>query len=246
MMNTMEENEKKTERTYDVFIPGEVIDLCVPSRDPWVIGQWYRWFNNQSVNRYLDHGIYPNTFEKQLRYYESLLTDSGRIVLLIKPKKKDYLVGVVSLSSINQFQRHCDIALVIGYQDSTSESIFYAMEAKCRMTEYAFESVGVERINSGQAIDLIKWQRWQILFGYQIEGIMRNHFRKGCRVSDALLSSCLLEDYLRLREKRGGSLWPGKSEMLKLIRNLPEESAIDKLREFLGKERRIFETHMLT
>ena len=44
------------------------------------------------------------------------------------------------------------------------------------------------RINSSQIIDLVKWQNWQILLGYQIEGLLKNKFREGNRL---LMFLCL-------------------------------------------------------
>lgn len=233
----MEDEIKEKARCFDTFIKGEVIDLCAPSNEPWVIEQWYRWFNDQEVTKYLEQGIYPNTVEKQQAFYKSLIENDDRIALLIKPKRKDYFVGVASLSHINFRQRQCDFAIVIGRQDGSHDSMFYAMEAKCRMTEHAFENLGVERIDSGQIIDLIRWQRWQILFGYQIEGILRKKYRRGNKVWDLMISSCLLEDYIRLKEMRNGSLWPGKSQMFELLKMLPKESTIDRLQKWLCRER---------
>lgn len=223
--------------THDVFIKGEVVDLCVPSNTQGVLEQWYRWFNDQEVTRYLYQGDFPNTIEKQRKFYESMIESNGRIALLIRPKGKDYYVGVASLSFINFKQRQCDFAMVIGRNDESSESMFYAMETKCRMTEHAFETVGMERINSGQVVDMIKWQRWQVLFGYQIEGILRKNFRKGNKVYDIMMSSCLIEDYLKIKEMRNGSLWPGKSKLFELLKLLPKVSMIDKMQEWLCQER---------
>lgn len=233
----MDNQINKVEKCYDVFIEGEVIDLCVPSKAQWIIEQWYRWFNDQEVTKYLRQGVFPNTTEKQEKFYESLLDSDDRIALLIKPKAEDYFVGVASLSSIDCNQRQCDFAMVIGKQDGMTDSMFYAMEAKCRMTEHAFEAVGVERINSGQVIELIRWQRWQILLGYQIEGILRKKLRRGNKVWDQMMSSCLLEDYLTLKEMRKGTLWPGKAKMFELLKMLPEESTIDRLQMWLSRER---------
>ena len=63
----------------------------------------------------------------------------------------------------------------------------------------------------------------QVLLGYQIEGIRRNIVSKGRYVSDSYITSCLYEDYLRLKELRGGRLWPGRKKMLELIRHLPKQ-----------------------
>ena len=223
-------------RKFDIFIEGEIVDLCVPSNESWVIDQWYRWFNDEKITAYLDQGVFPNTVEKQKEFYEMLLAGNERIALLIRPKSENYFSGVVSLSFIDFKTRQCDLSMVIGEIRSPS-SLLYGMEAKCRMTEHAFEKLGVERINTGQVVDLIKWQRLHVLLGYQIEGIARKKFRKGYKVWDVMMSSCLLEDYLKLKEMRNGSLWPGKQKMFEMIKNLPEESPIDRLQEWLHRER---------
>jgi RimJ/RimL family protein N-acetyltransferase len=189
------------------------------------------------VTKYLYQGVFPNTLENQEKFYDAVTSGEERIVLLIKPKTKEYFVGVASLSLIDFKQRRAHFAMVIGKQDDSPDSLFYAMEAKCRLTEHAFENVGLERIQSEQVMDLIKWQRWQILFGYQIESILRHNFRKGHMVWDTMMSSCLLEDYLKLKELRGGSLWPGKSRLFEMLKKLPEESTIDRLNQWLSIER---------
>ena len=221
---------------FDVFIEGEVIDLCVPTKAKWVIDKWYRWFNDKNVTTYLDQGIMPNTADRQIQFLDLATENNDRLILLIKPKDKDFFVGVASLSSIDYVKRTCDFAMVIGEQDKSPDSIFYAIETKCRMTEHAFEKIGVERINSGQHIDLIRWQRWQFLFGYQIEGILRKSFRKGYNLGDSMVASCLLEDYIKLKEMRDGSLWPGKKRMFELLREIPKETMIDRLYTWLENE----------
>ena len=233
----MENKLSPAEKYFDIFIEGEVVDLCVPNDEQWVLEQWYRWFNDQETTRYLEQGVFPNSLKKQKEYFESTIHSKDRIVLLIKPKNYDYFVGVTSLSYIDLAQRQCHFSMVIGKKDNSPDSMFYAMETKCRMTEHAFENVGVERINSGQVIDLIKWQRWQILFGYQIEGIMEKHFRKGNKTYDVMISSCLLEDYTKIKEIRNGFFWPGKSKLFELLKMLPGESSIDKLQKWLSEER---------
>jgi RimJ/RimL family protein N-acetyltransferase len=234
---SMDGGREMSQREWDTFIEGEVIDLCVPSSDPWVIRQWYRWFNDPAVTKYLEQGIYPNTRENLERYCIEATTGQDRIVLLIRPKEADYFVGVTSLSEINLKHRRCTFALIMGRQDGRPDSIFYAMEAKCLMTEHAFENVGVERVNSGQVMELIQWQRWQVLFGYHLEGIQRDNFRKGNKVWDVMISSCLLQDYLELKKIRNGRLWPGKSQLFALMKKLPKESTIEKMEKWLARER---------
>ena len=244
-MTNIEVNSNKS-TDYDVFIAGETIDLCAPTDEEKVLNQWYKWFNQEDTTKYLAQGVRPNTQKLQKAYYESLLSDPSRIALLIKPKKYDGFVGVASLSHIDHVQRQCDFAMVIGNKLDGSDSLFFGLEAKCRMTQHAMEKLGVERINSTQAIDLLRWQNWQILFGYQIEGVLRNKFRKGRNVYDVLISSCILEDYEELLNLRGNDLWPGKQRIFEMLRRLTKPSMIDELIEWLPVKQQEYWDKILT
>ena len=161
------------------------------------------------------------------------MNDSTRLVTLIKPKSKDKIIGVASLSSIDYIQKQCDFAMVIGDRSDDKGSLFYGLEAKARLTQHAFDKVGVERINSGQVVNLKEWQKWQILFGYQIEGLLRNKFVKGSSAYDVYMSSCLAKDFKEIVSTRDGILWPGKSKMLELMRLIPKNTLIDELSDWL-------------
>ena len=228
--------DNNNSNSLDVFIEGETIDLCIPSCDDNTLSQWYKWFNNSEITKYLIYGVYPNTINLQKEYCNSVMSDKTKIVLLIRAKDKKRIIGVASLSSINYSQRQCDFAMVIGDRTSGKGSLFYGMEAKARLTQYAFDTVGVDRINSGQVDKLDKWQKWQILFGYQIEGVLRNKFTKGRLSYDVYVSSCLEKDYRKILDKRNGSLWPGKSNMLDIMRNIPSITLIDELSEWLPRK----------
>jgi|LWDU01.1.fsa_nt_gi hypothetical protein len=222
----------------DIFIEGETIDLCVPSCDEYVLDQWYRWFNRSEVTKYLDQGVYPNTISLQREYCNSIASDRTRIVTLIRPKNQEKIIGVASLSSISYIKNQCDFAMVIGDRRSGKGSLFYGMEAKARLTQHAFDNVGVDRINSSQVDKLDRWQKWQILFGYQIEGILRNKHVKGSLSHNVYMSSCLEEDYRKIIHKRGGVLWPGKSNLLDMMRAIPDKTLIDELTEWLPEKQK--------
>jgi len=218
---------------HDIFIEGETVDLCVPTNNEDVIKRWSRWFNNHEITRYLSQGMYPNTVDNQKEYFNDITNSNKKVLFLLKPKKYDNYVGVVSLSEVNHIQRQCTMALVVGEKYNGPDSIFIGLEAKALITKHAIETVGIERINSLQVVNLKKWQNMQILFGYQVEGLLRNKLRKGNKTYDMIISSCLLEDYEKLLKARNGDFWPGKSKMLDLMREIPEYTLIDKLMEWL-------------
>jgi len=233
-------NNNDETNVLDVFIEGETIDLCAPSGDDLILNQWFRWFNKSEITKYLAQGLYPNTLGKQREYFLSTEQSSSRLVLLIRPKGLAKVIGVASLSHIDYVQRQCDFAMVIGERTSGKGAIFYAMEAKALLTQHAFDNLGIERINSGQVKELVRWQRWQILFGYQIEGILRNKFRKGSVVYDLYISSCILQDYNRILNSREGQFWPGKSKVFELMRELPKHTLIDELDSWLPQKQEQF------
>lgn len=213
---------------YETFISGETVDLVIPSRRSIIHDGWYEWFNDQSVAKYTDYGYFPNTPEAQEEYLFKLRNSSSRIALMILPKGQKNVAGVVSLSNISTKHRSAETAVVIGKRKSAKNAIFWGMEAKARLVEHGFEVIGLQRISGGQAMPLAEWQNYQILFGFRPEGIKRAAFSRGYKTFDCVLSACTLDDYLRVKEARGGQYWPGKGKMLELMRSIPKE-AIAKL-----------------
>ena len=58
--------EKATE-SYEIFIPGETIDLVIPSLRAISHDNWHSWFNDPETTRYSNYGLFPNTPKKQNR-----------------------------------------------------------------------------------------------------------------------------------------------------------------------------------
>jgi RimJ/RimL family protein N-acetyltransferase len=220
---------------YDVFLAGELVDLVVPNERAIRTDRWYAWLNDQDLTRNMEQGMYPKTAETQAAYLAELLASPSRLALMIKPKEEDAVVGICSLSKISHVTRQADFAMIVAKRSASFKGSFFGMEAKCLVTEHAFETLGLERINSYQSAALKDWQRWQILFGYKMEGIMRKAFRKGHKTYDLMVSGCLLEDYLELKALRGGHLWPGQEKIMALIRDLPKQSLEEKLQKGLSE-----------
>lgn len=212
---------------YEVFIAGETIDLVIPNARAIDVDGWHRWFNDPRVTRYSDYGLFPNTPEKQHAYLRDLLqTDSRRLALLIRPRGESKVVGVASLSAIHTIHRSAETAVLIGDRPTSAGALFWGLEAKARLVIHGFETLGLERIGGAQAMPLADWQRHQALFGFRPEGIKRRAHRRGHEVFDSVLSSCTLEDYLRVKAARNGEYWPGKAQLLELMRRLPKENIV--------------------
>jgi RimJ/RimL family protein N-acetyltransferase len=220
---------------YEVFIVGETIDLVLPNRHAIDVDGWHSWFNQQDVTYHSNHGLFPNTRENQYRWLEKITNDDTRLDLLILPKGEPHVIGIVSLSQISWQHRSAHNGLIVGSKKRHKGALFHGLEAKARMAEHAFEVMGMERVWSAQVVGLQDWQKLITLFGFRPEGVWRRSHRRGYRVYDHACNSCLLEDYLRVKEARNGAYWPGKAWLLDLIRQLPKESIVEAVAEAINQ-----------
>ena len=226
---------EKASESYEIFIPGETIDLAIPSLRAISRDNWHSWFNDPETTRYSNYGLFPNTPQKQIDFLSSLQEPNcRRLVLLIMPKNVDHAVGVVSLPNIDFIHRSAETAVVIGERPTAKKSMFWAMEAKARIVQHGFETLGLRRIGGAQTMPLAVWQNYQLLFGFRPEGVARESFAKGHEVFDRVTSSCTYDDYLRVKNLREGNYWPGAANLLKLMRSVPRVSVAKLVQEAIN------------
>ena len=79
----------------DVFIPGELVDLAIPTAQFAKGSTWYSWFNDRDITKFLEQGVYPNTSNDQLLFFKNI--PNHRIVLIMVDKEGRN-IGVISLS----------------------------------------------------------------------------------------------------------------------------------------------------
>ncbi|MDA3898048.1 MAG: GNAT family protein [Desulfobacteraceae bacterium] len=220
----------KNSRKYDVFIHGETIDLVIPNENAIDEDGWHNWFNDPLTTKYLHNlGQFPVSKEQQKRRLQKMSEDSqDALSLLILPKGTEKVIGITHIKGIDWKLRSGHCGLIISSRDR-SFNIYHGLESKARMVEHAFDVLGLERVWGAQVVDLEVWQRYQVLFGFRPEGITRRTFKKGQKYYDEVITSCLVEDYLKIKEERDGQYWPGKANMMKLLRTVPKESLVDKV-----------------
>ena len=219
----------------DIFISGETIDLCIPTKEFAEKSMWYSWINDPKINRYLYRGIFPNTPKDQVEFFES---QEGKRITLIISDKKDYF-GVVSLSFIDLVGKKASVAMLINpkfdFVNLSLSSPIMALEAVARITEYAFKNMGVNRVWGGQHTDLSGWGQRMELLGYRVEGVSRGEFVRGREVADVIWVAANYDDYLKIVATRG-IYWDSAELMKRRVGNLPKEKFFHKLNKFLIEE----------
>lgn len=217
----------KTSNKYSIFIPGELLDLCIPNDNAIKEDGWAEWFNDIPNLDATSYGIYPNYISSQYERLTNLAKDKTQIVLLICDKKYNKAVGVISLQNIDLMQRSCEIALNIGRKNKKLLDRMAALEAMSLITEHAFKYLGVLRVYAGQAYPLLKnWNKSLELIGYKTEGFKYSSFHKGCKVHDVVLISCHHKDYVKLKKLRG-SLWGSQKVIKKITSKQPKKGFAD-------------------
>ena len=220
-------------KRYEVFLEGELVDLCIPSLTAIDEDGWAEWFNNIDQLQATGHGIYPNYRASQQQILESLGNDRSKIVLLICHKVTQSAFGVVSLQNINMQSRSAEIAINASSKDKTSVHPLSTLEAMALITQHGFEELGLNRVYGGQAFPILEnWNRVLELIGFRTEGITRNSFVRGQKVFDTALISCSYENYRDLTKLRG-TLWGSSKIIRKVMKRQPKVSFAHVLSEQL-------------
>ena len=215
-------NEDKF-RPYKVFLSGELVDLCVPHQDAITQDGWADWFNNISQIQATTHGIFPNSENDQIEYFNGL-KNREQILLLICRKLDRAAVGVISLQEFDMISKQASFSIMVGAPEKLPLVGLAALEAVSMISEHGFKEVGLNRIYGGQSYPRLKgWNKLLEIIGYKVDGIHRKALIRGHHYSDMLHISCLYEDYKKILSVRS-KIWPGLAEVKLILRRQPKKS----------------------
>ena len=108
--------------------------------------EWYQWFSNPDVTKFLVDQFWPNSVELQKSFIKSAQEDRNRLLLLICDIETDSIIGVAALNSINWVQRYADLSIVQPKSNITNGNQTY--EAMTIMLEIAFNKLNLLNIKS--------------------------------------------------------------------------------------------------
>lgn len=217
----------------DVFLEGLLVDLAIPTSRFARGDTWFRWLNEPTITRYLaDHGIFPNSKEKQEAFF--LSHEQTRLILVLQTKQGKPR-GIVSLSKIDWRRRNCDFAIFLDSEVDPKTSPLAALEATALIVEHAVEKMGIDRIQAWQHTNLAPWQQRLELVGFRLEGVHRLGFVKGAESADSVSIAATKYDISTIRAHRNGRLFDSPEKMLQRIKSLPEKSLRSQLNDFTSE-----------
>lgn len=126
------------------FIPGERCSLR-PLRREDIDAGWAEWFNDPEVTRHMLRGVFPNTRDEQVAFFESVVTGSSNdLVLAIVTEPEGEHVGTLGLHRIDWVNRSAEYGMVIG--DAKGRGRGIGPEATRLMCRHGFDKLNLHRI----------------------------------------------------------------------------------------------------
>jgi [ribosomal protein S5]-alanine N-acetyltransferase len=169
----------------DDVLTGERIALRALHVDD--VGERYlRWMSDPLVIRYLESRYEPNSLQRVREFVAGVEADPNQQLMAIVRLDGEEHIGNIKLGPINWIHRTADIGIIIGERDEWGKG--YATDAIVLMTEHAFRTLGLHKLNAGcyapnegsaRAFEKAGWTR---------EGVRRRqYYSDGAWVDEILL-----------------------------------------------------------
>ncbi len=151
--------------------------------------------NNINVTKWLAGAPYPYTKEDALMFInESLDKKLYNFAIVLKSENK--VIGGTQLTNIDNFNGMAGGGIWI---DEKYWGKGYGTEAFGARIKYAFEELGLRRLENGYFKENEKSHKMQLRFGYKDEGIRRKKFvSKGSgKIEDEYITGLLKEEWIK-------------------------------------------------
>jgi RimJ/RimL family protein N-acetyltransferase len=187
---------EKSSKNQTPFLRGRKVILCPRDKNRH-LENCYRWINDSDVNYFL--AVFaPQTRAGEEEWFDEPNKDNRNIVFAIETFDGKH-IGMIGLHNINWKDRTATTGAVIGEKEFWGKG--YGTDAKMMLLDFAFNELGLEKINS-EAYEFNKRSiNYSLGCGYKKEGKRRSQiFRRGRRWNTILLG-VLREEWLPIWEE---------------------------------------------
>ncbi len=153
-------------------------------------GNYFQWLNDQEVTRWMQNGIFPNTPQSMLDFFNGIANSRSEILLAIVLKQNDRHIGNIGLHNIHSIFRSADIGILIGEKDVWGHG--YGTEAIRLLCEHAFTRMNINRLGAGAVTRNIGSICAFKKAGFSEEGISRQAY-----FCDGAYEDCVNLSFLR-------------------------------------------------
>lgn len=161
---------------------------------------YFQWFNDAEVMRYMYRGLMPNTEESMGAFYQSISRSATDAVFAIVVKDGDVHIGNTGLHHIDWVNRRAEFGIIIGEKDCWGRG--YGSEAAALMVEYGFRRLNLHRIYLGVHAEHAAGVRAYEKAGFTVEGRLRDEFFRDGRYADRLIMGIVRGEWEAARADR--------------------------------------------
>jgi len=151
--------------------------------------------NNLNVSRWLADVVYPYTLDDANDFINySIKNNLYNFAIVLKEENK--VIGGVQISNINYTHKTAGGGI---WLNEKYQGHGYGREAFGAKIKYAFEVLGLRRLENGYFKDNIKSRNMQLSFGYKDEGIRRQRFisKATGKIEDEYITGLLKDEWIK-------------------------------------------------
>lgn len=142
---------------------------------------------------------FPVARETQLDWYRKAVNDEKNKRFTIVDKETGKPIGMVTLSGIDWHNRSATHGIKLHPSCPKGKGI--GTDAVMTLMRYAFEEVGLNRLDSSWMEDNIPSEKLYLKCGWTIEGIKKNAIYRNGRYHNLKITGITREDYFAIKEK---------------------------------------------
>lgn len=174
------------------FLVGEKIYLRGLERED-ISGNWYQWFNDEEVTRYMVRGAFPTSVESHTEFYEHIVHSSTDLVLAICDKNTGAHIGNVGLHRIDWINRSAEFGIVIGEKAFWGRG--YGTEATKLIISHGFRRLNLRKIFLGVCAEHVAAIKAYERSGFRQEAVLKSELYRDGRYLDKVLMSIFATDF---------------------------------------------------
>ena len=177
----------------NVFIEGKHIYLRGLTEED-LKGNYVAWLNDEEVNRFNSHHVFPYSVAEGLEYIKSSKKIADAVVLAIVLKEKEIHIGNIALQRIDHISKNAEFAIIVG--EKTYWNKGYSKEASILLIKHGFLQMNLHKIYCGTSALNIGMQKLAKALGMKEEGKRREHLYKDGAYVDILEYGLLKSDFI--------------------------------------------------
>ncbi len=155
---------------------------------------YYAWMNDKEINQYMETRYFPQGLETLRAYVRTHSQKPDEPWFAICLQKGDRHIGNIKIGPINFYHRTADVSYFIGEKDCWGKG--FATEAIGLVVRFAFEVLGLCKLNAGTYAGNVGSQKALEKNGFVREGVLKKQVLLiGGQREDAFRFGLLREAY---------------------------------------------------